>query len=225
MRDAANAAAIVAAVHADLARLTSWDAAGLRAVRRRHSQLLKHAPATSVLAAAHALASQGTFECRFMAYELILHHRAALASLRAREVMALGRGINGWAAVDTFALYVAGPAWRGGQLSDAVVQRWTRSRDRWWRRAALVATVALNSKARGGSGDSRRTVALCARLVRDRDDMVVKAMSWALRELAKRDAAAARDFIARFDERLAARVKREVRSKLTTGRKNSSRRA
>ena len=57
-------------------------------------------------------------------------------------------------------------------------------------------------------------------LLSDRDDMVVKALSWALRELAKRDAGAVRKFLAENDGALAARVLREVRNKLTTGLKN-----
>ncbi len=52
-----------------------------------------------------------------------------------------------------------------------------------------------------------------------RDDMVVKALSWALRELAKRDAAAVATFVRRHAARLAPRVRREVRNKLETGRK------
>ena len=90
--------------------------------------------------------------------------------------------------------------------------------------AAVVCTVALNSKARGGQGDTSRTLMICRRLVEDRDDMVVKAMSWALRELAKRDPAAVRGFLAEHETALAPRVKREVRNKLETGLKNPKKR-
>jgi 3-methyladenine DNA glycosylase AlkD len=50
--------------------------------------------------------------------------------------------------------------------------------------------------------------------------MVVKAMSWALRELAKRDPHAVRAFLSTHGQRAAARVRREVTNKLTTGRKS-----
>lgn len=60
--------------------------------------------------------------------------------------------------------------------------------DRWvWRRAVSVSTVPLNMKSRGGIGDPQRTLAVCDLLIADRDDMVVKALSWALRELAERE--------------------------------------
>jgi 3-methyladenine DNA glycosylase AlkD len=58
--------------------------------------------------------------------------------------------------------------------------------------------------------------------VNDRDDMVVKAMSWALRELTKSDRAAVERFLASHD--VAARVRREVMNKLKTGLKNPERR-
>jgi 3-methyladenine DNA glycosylase AlkD len=50
--------------------------------------------------------------------------------------------------------------------------------------------------------------------------MVVKALPWALRELAKRDPKAVREFLAENENVLAKRVLREVRSKLRTGLKN-----
>ena len=69
--------------------------------------------------------------------------------------------------------------------------------DRWWRRAALVSTVPLNLRAAGGTGDTSRTLAICEQLAADRDDMVVKALSWALRELSVRwDPDAVRAFLA-----------------------------
>jgi 3-methyladenine DNA glycosylase AlkD len=49
--------------------------------------------------------------------------------------------------------------------------------------------------------------------------MVEKALSWALRELGKREPAAVRDFLARHGATLGARIKREVRHKLATGLK------
>jgi 3-methyladenine DNA glycosylase AlkD len=134
--------------------------------------------------------------------------------------MTLGRGIQSWGEVDTFAGYVAGPAWREHRIPDALIQRWARSRDRWWRRAALVSTVPLNRRSSGGTGDAPRTLKICRMLVRDRDDMVVKALSWALRDLSKRDRRSVELFLKRFREVLPARVNREVRNKLRTGLKN-----
>lgn len=65
-----------------------------------------------------------------------------------------------------------------------------------------------------------RTLAVCRLLVDDRDDMVVKALSWALRAVVTHDTDAVREFLTAFNGRLAPRVKREVTNKLETGLKN-----
>ena len=199
---------------------TPLAAGPLRSVRRECSRRLAAAPPRAVVALALRLVGRGGIGRRVVAYELVYHHPAALASLTARDVERLGRGLDGWGAVDAFGVFIAGPAWREGRIGHAVIRRWARSRDRWWRRAALVSTVPLNSRARGGSGDAARTLAVCRMLIADRDDLVVKAMSWALRELAKRDPGAARRFVAERRTALAPRVVREVRNKLDTGLKN-----
>ena len=50
--------------------------------------------------------------------------------------------------------------------------------------------------------------------------MVVKALSWALRSLIEWDRRAVSAFLVEHEDELAGRVKREVRTKLRTGRKN-----
>lgn len=50
--------------------------------------------------------------------------------------------------------------------------------------------------------------------------MIVKALSWALRELSKHDKKAVGKFMQEHNENLAGRVRREVYTKLKTGRKN-----
>ena len=193
----------------------------IRAVRRAYSKRLRAVPAEAVAALALALVDRQ----RWVAYELLYHHPGGLACLGVEDLERLGRGMRDWGSVDAFGCYVSGPAWRQGNLPDAVVHRWAASPDRWWRRAALVSTVPLNLRSRGGTGDTDRTLDVCQRLVADRDDMVVKALSWALRQLVAWDPAAVQRFLEAHDEVLATRVRREVRSKLETGRKNASRRA
>jgi len=163
----------------------------IRRIRREYSQRLQPAPPGEVLDVADALVERR----RWVAYELVHHHPGALAALDRETVTRLGR------------------------IPDAAVHEWARSPDRWWRRAALVSTVPLNLRAAGGTGDAERTLAVCAQLVSDRDDMVVKALSWALRALVKWDPDAVRAFVAAHGDVLAARVRREVTTMLETGRK------
>jgi len=192
----------------------------IRGVRREFSKRLARSSPDTVVDLALRLLRKQLVVPRFVAYELILHHKAALASLDSRLLEQLGEGIASWADVDTFACYLAGPAWRERQVPDRLIKRWARAGDRWWRRAAVVSTVPLNNNARGGSGDTERTLMICSLVVSDRDDMVVKALSWALRELSKKDSNAVRRFLSEHDGELQSRVKREVTNKLSTGLKN-----
>ncbi|MDY7079356.1 MAG: DNA alkylation repair protein [Chloroflexota bacterium] len=196
------------------------NTASARAVRRKYSQMLKQASSEFVLDLGRELLED--YGERWLACELIQNHRTAFQSIGEAE-LEFGRGINSWGAVDSFARTLAGPAWLNGQVTDELIHRWARSKDRWWRRAALVSTVALNVRSKGGYGDIPRTLAVCRMLVYDRDDMVVKAMSWALRELVVHDPDAVSEFLDEYEDALAARVKREVRNKLTTGLKNPKR--
>jgi 3-methyladenine DNA glycosylase AlkD len=217
--DAAAAPDTAAYIALRLRALPQHNAASLRGVRREISARIRNLPSTAVLRLAAELLQTRAPGSHVVVYELILHHPAALSAVRAPDLRRLGKDMASWAEVDTVACYVAGRAWRAGQIDDEEIASWTRSSSRWWRRAALVSTVPLNVKAQGGTGDAARTLAMCTLLLDDRDALVVKAMSWALRELAARDPAAARAFLARHDARLARRVLREVRSKLDTGRK------
>lgn len=160
---------------------------------------------------------------RSIAYLLLGKGWGSAARIRTRRVEALGGGIEHWHHSDLFSAGVAGPAWREGRLTDAAVRRWTRSAHVMWRRNALVSTVALNARSWGGRGDARRTVEICARLVGDHDGVTQKALSWALRVLIAVDREAVERFLSTHDDALAARVRREVRTKLDTGVKRRRR--
>lgn len=207
-------------ISARFAALPRHDTETIRTLRREFTNRLRPTSGRIVVDLALNLIRRSTGVPRFLAYELVQHHREALEGLTVTSVEQLGHGIQTWGEVDAFACYLAGPVWRERQVSDALVRRWARSEDRWWRRAALASTVALNNKARGGQGDAPRTLMVCALLVEDRDDMVVKALSWALRELAKRDPQSTRAFLAQYEGSLASRVRRELKAKLETGLKN-----
>ena len=207
---------------ADLRALPLRNAPNARAVRRRYSRALVQASPEFVLGLTRELLN--THGERWLAYELVRQHRAAFQRIGEAELDEFGQGIDSWDAVDGFARILAGPAWLNGQVPDAAIHKWAQSEDRWWRRAALVSTVALNIRSQGGYGDTPRTLAVCRLRVADRDDMVVKALSWALRALVVHDPDAVCEFLREYDDVLAARVKREVRNKLATGLKNPRRR-
>ena len=216
--DRPHAKQLAAEIAAEIQALAVHNAGSERAVVRRYSQLIMLADAGFVLALAQELLESHAL--RWQAYELIAGHAVTFQRLGPAELETFGRGIDSWWAVDAFARTLAGPAWCAGQAPDALFHAWAVSPDRWWRRAALVSTVAWNVRSLGGRGDAPRTLAVCRLLAADPDDMVVKALSWALRMLATFDPAAVGAFLAEYDLVLAGRVKREVRHKLATGLKS-----
>jgi 3-methyladenine DNA glycosylase AlkD len=175
--------------------------------------------AERILQLAQELVGRGIHEERQVAWELIAQRPDVFPLLNWRSVESLGRGNDNWASVDAFSVLVAGPAWRQRRISDARVRRWAISPDPWWRRTALVSTVALNLKSRGGSGDPERTLDICHVLADDPNPMVAKALSWALRALVPHDPVGVRTFLRDRGDVIAGRVAREVSTKLETGRK------
>ena len=209
------------AVRRDLASLSQLNTPSIRQTRRRYSRSLRPERAELVYHFVCSLLDGAGWAERVVAWEVLASHRGAFELLDDDKVEKMVEGLSDWGSIDLFGVTIVGQAWREGLVSDQKILSWTISSDHWHRRLALVATVPLNSKARGGKGDTRRTLRVCRKLLDDRDDMVVKAMSWALRELSKTDPIAVQEFIEREQDRLASRIKREVRNKLDLGRKRS----
>lgn len=166
------------------------------------------------------LARSGVFECRGIAFELIGRNKNLLECMTRKDLSVLGKGLDNWASVDHFAVGIHGVLWRMGTVTDKDIDLLLASTDPWKRRIAVVSTVSLNLKSRGGTGDTARTLNVCEAVVRDHHDMIQKALSWALRELSKRDPGVVDRFMKQHHKELAGRVIREVRHKLDFGTKN-----
>jgi 3-methyladenine DNA glycosylase AlkD len=98
--------------------------------------------------------------------------------------------INNWDLVD-----VSAPTIVGGYLlqrSPAPLRRLARSRELWERRIAIIATLQFVRHDR-----IDMTLELAAALLDDRQDLMHKAVGWALREVGKRDERALRRFLDR----------------------------
>ncbi|MBC8277110.1 MAG: DNA alkylation repair protein [FCB group bacterium] len=192
----------------------------LRPVIKEYSAKFKKSPPEEVIAFAKALVDTDIFECHGFAYELLSRNKRALASLTLEEVEYLGKCLDNWGLVDAYACLVAGRVWREGRIPDELIIDWAKSPDRWLRRTAVVCTVPFNQKTGGGTGNKEKTLMICRIVADDQDDMVAKALSWALRKLSGFEPAAVRDFIEEYRQVLPKRVIREVEHKLTTGKKN-----
>ena len=211
----------------DIQKVQIKNTPNLRKVRQKYSKKLAQTAPKQILDFARYLISHYNYHgfaseiivCGF-AFEIIYYHKTAIKTIGVKELKEFGKQMNSWGAVEIFAGCLAGPAWRNGQVPDELISSWANSTDFWWKRAALVCTIALNKRSWGGHGDIHRTLKICRILLADKNDMVIKALSWALRELIPHDSESVRRFICENEDLLAARVKREVKNKLTTGVKN-----
>lgn len=197
----------------------------VRRIAKGAARALRGEPDAHVVAVALELVAQRNHDSRQAAYELLGALPAVRDGLTAEQLEALARDNDNWAAVDAFCSALSGPQYARGLLDGATLRRWARSSDPWTRRAALATVAtAFGRAALRTTAPLAPSFAVCEQLADDRHDHVVKALSWALRSLTSRDRAGVEQFLARHEALLAARVKREVRVKLTTGVKNARRR-
>lgn len=91
--------------------------------------------------------------------------------------------IDNWDLVDLGAWHVLG-RWVKAQPTRAVLYRLVKSKTQWERRSAILATLAFMKS--GGAADA---FALAAWLVKDKEDLIHKAVGGALREAGKADRA------------------------------------
>jgi 3-methyladenine DNA glycosylase AlkD len=216
-----------ACYHPTALTLCGASVPALRSALRTHRSALRALPPRDRADLAALLVHSGLFEAALLAHLLLDGDHAALATLTPTDLdrgpAGLGAHVDNWVLTDTFGPLVLGVCWRTGVIGDGFIARWLDDADPWYRRLTLTATIALNTRARGGTGDSARTRWVCEAALDDRAPMMVKALSWALREWAGPDPAAVADFCATHDARLAALVRREVRTRLETGTKRGRR--
>jgi hypothetical protein len=139
---------LVDEIDSRLRALPNLKTESVRSVRKEFSKRLVYTSPPIVVALSLRLLEldRPGFEYRFVAYELVCYHKAALRSLGEKELELLGQGFSRWEDVDTFACYLAGPVWREFQVPDELIHRWARSEDRWWRRAQLCAQLRSITK-------------------------------------------------------------------------------
>lgn len=192
----------------------------VREVIKALKEKYKHWEDRQWIAFCKELVACDIFEFQGIAYELIGRNKKLLHALNYEDLMDLWRNLDNWASVDHYTVGIFGVLWGKGVVKDHHIEKLLKSGNFWDRRVAVVSTVALNLKSRGGTGDTPRTLAVCEKVVDDREIMIRKALSWALRELSKRDPEAVREFMDRHQNRLAGLVIREVNHKLDFGTKN-----
>jgi 3-methyladenine DNA glycosylase AlkD len=156
----------------DIQELDLENVPNLRRIRKEYSKILKDIDGEFIINLARYYIKR--YGYHWIVYEIIYCHPNAINCIGMAELEEFGQGINNCGRVDVFAGYLAGQAWQNNQVGIDLIRTWAKSEDRWWRRAALVSTIALNRPTAGGKGDVPKTLEICQLLVSDRDDMVYK---------------------------------------------------
>ena len=107
--------------------------------------------------------AEDVFECQVLAYELIGRNKRLLETLDYTDLLELWKNLDNWASVDHFTVGIYGVLWGRGVVKDQHIDKLLKSGNFWDHRVAVVSTVALNLKSRGGTGDTPRTIAVCER--------------------------------------------------------------
>lgn len=109
---------LVAAVEKEILSARSSSVPVLRAIRKNISRKVNALDRRIVIEAALALISRNRVH-RFIPYELVQNHPAAMASISWAEIEQLSEGIGSWSEVDSFGCFVSGPAWAVERISDS----------------------------------------------------------------------------------------------------------
>lgn len=192
----------------------------IRKVLKQFKLDTKHLSTREQINLAIALVNEGILEAGQMAYEYIGKNNKLLESLTKNDLKLLNKNLDNWASVDTFGVYIHGQAWQIGIISTEDIVEMAKNEDLWQRRLAIVSTIPLNQKSSGGFGDHERTLKICDLVIEDHRDLIVKALSWALRKLAVVEPQIVLSYLENHKQQIHNRVHREVNNKITFGKKN-----
>jgi 3-methyladenine DNA glycosylase AlkD len=197
----------------------------LREIARAWQQAHKKTASQDLLALVESLWDGDSQEERLLAVELLERYRRTVPDLTWNHFDRWRSKLDNWGLTDSLASRILAP-WLIADPERRLDHLWAliADEDVWSRRLALVATVPIN---RGHTEFTipDLTLQLVDQVAHERDPMITKAVSWALRELTKSHPDRVAAYLEDHREGLAAHVVREVEHKLRTGvRSGTSRR-
>lgn len=148
-------------------------------VQRKIASRYKHLPLVDL----KKLLRSQVHEHRFTALEILVFQYESGDPAAKRKIFAFyldnASRINNWDLVDTSAPYIVGQHLLSGPRR--ILYRLAKSKDLWERRIAIVSTMAFIAQ-----NDLKDTFAIAALLLKDKHDLIHKAVGWMLRETGKR---------------------------------------
>lgn len=151
-----------------------------------------------VLAIADRLWRSGILEERSLAILLLSKFKRQMDRSHWPHFEAYVDSLSNWGETDGLCGYVLAPLLEIDPALVARLKPWTRSPNRWRRRAAAVALIP--AARRGQHHESAYDI--CDRLADDRDDLVEKGVGWLLKEISRTQPQEVVDYLLRNKQRL-----------------------
>lgn len=155
--------------------------------------------------------SEGIFELRSVAVELLTARARELDAADLSRIEALLRSAKTWALVDPLSIAVVGEMVKRHPSLGAALDRWAQDEDFWIRRSAML---ALLRPLRKGGGDWERFLRYADAMLDDKEFFIRKAIGWILREAGKHRADEIDAWLARRTHRASGVTMREAVKKL-----------
>lgn len=167
-------------------RSRGWYTGEIRKLARRMSRTIEGDAGIDYLFDVGDDLFQGdVLEEKVLAVFLLENRVAQLGEKHFRRLVRWVPRISSWADHDGLTYYLIGPMMLAEPKRTAWALKWTKSRDRWHKRAAAVSLIR-------GVRQKKfvpETRFVTSALLGDKDDMVQKGLGWLLREQAKYDRA------------------------------------
>ncbi len=191
----------------------------LRQAVRAWQQAHRQVSQAEVLALVEALWDGESWEERALALMLLGRYHRWIPALTWAHFDRWRRGLDNWGLTDGLADILGD--WLVSDALSRTSHLWAliADADVWSRRLALVATVHPNRE-KGDPAFADLTFALLERVKGERDPMITKAVSWALREMIKHHPDRVAAYVQENRRVLVGHVLREVNNKLHTGLKS-----
>ncbi|MSO64735.1 MAG: DNA alkylation repair protein [Alphaproteobacteria bacterium] len=142
---------------------------------------------------------------------LVGRHKRVLPGLAWPRLAVWLKAVDNWEACDQLAMGVAAPCIAGNPALFAKLLGLTTNQNHWARRFAVATAAALNQKGRAMHEEALR---VCEPLLADPEPMVEKAVTWAIREVSRKEPALALAFLRRHRAGLSLRTLRAAAAKL-----------
>ena len=138
-------------------------------------------------------------EYRFTALEILNFKYEKADNIRKKEIVDFClkniKWINNWDLVDTFAPHVFGDFLK--DKNKRILYRMARSKNLWERRIAIISTFAFIKN--NSFEDSLRISEI---LLKDKHDLIHKAVGWMLREVGKKDRKIEEEFLKKYYKKM-----------------------